>query len=549
MLLNIQILSFCYGLLLLNSLPLKEHKCIHNKLNYTLKKGRITQQYNPHSASTINEELKRRALGKSSFVPFNMVYNFKFWSGANENEDKYFKENILPFARDYIRELLRTYSSSSSYRFKLSSINTKCTKEIEIPTDILQAGLKEEDYLIFMTCKYEPKESFRAWAIPCYVNPDRNYKPKIGRMHINLYHFPLIKGKTDFHHDALTIVHEIFHLIGFSNTFFRFYVDGNGNNLNVKNVYKNFSRIDNVKVKGLILPQVLAVAKSFFNCPNLSYVPTEDDQGNIGSHWERVIFKDEIMSPVPAFGAKISNFSLSVLNSTGWYLVNEGMDQNLYFGLNKGCDFFSRACNATNKFNEFFYNTNKRDTCRYDGLAPGIVYTDNYLENCKIAISYLNNCLNKLHSHKNVHETYENFGSHNSICFESTLTIYNPKNNFKPTRCYSAYCSGNDLYIVVGNGSIICRSGDEGKVLTVKSNSVKGSIICPNNALYCKVLNDRCGNNNCNNEGFCNRKKICSNINSKIDYVKLLADAKFAVIRTFSCCIFLIFIGFACFFL
>ena len=75
--------------------------------------------------------------------------------------------------------------------------------------------------------------------------------------------------------------------------------------------------------KGIVLEPVVEYARKFYNCPTLEFVPLENDGGlgSESSHWDKVFLPNEYMNPAIEYPGIISDFTLVLLNSTGWYQV------------------------------------------------------------------------------------------------------------------------------------------------------------------------------------------------------------------------------------
>ena len=79
----------------------------------------------------------------------------------------------------------------------------------------------------------------------------------------------------------------------------------------------------------------------------------------MGSHWERTILLDEIMTgEAVATDAQLSIFTIALLKDTGFFAeVNENMADNINWGKNKGCDFYYYSCQSkTSLYAEFAQN-------------------------------------------------------------------------------------------------------------------------------------------------------------------------------------------------
>ena len=148
-----------------------------------------------------------------------------------------------------------------------------------------------------------------------------------------------------------TILHEFIHILGFSNYFFENYYHNVLNKTdtnNVKRVYLNSEK-------------VLSVAKKYFNCDEIDGVQLEDFGGNgtTGSHWEERILLGDIMNGVVYPEEQvISEFTLAVLEDSGYYKAYYYTGGLMQYGKNKGCEFLTSKCvkNYGSEVNQKFKN-------------------------------------------------------------------------------------------------------------------------------------------------------------------------------------------------
>ena len=84
------------------------------------------------------------------------------------------------------------------------------------------------------------------------------------------------------------------------------------------------------------------------NGPNPSPNPTE-------FHWELSRLKNELMTTdtEDLHSSVVSDFTIALLNDTGWYQVTDYLRDPLTWGQSKGCDFFENACDSQKSYEEF----------------------------------------------------------------------------------------------------------------------------------------------------------------------------------------------------
>lgn len=65
-----------------------------------------------------------------------------------------------------------------------------------------------------------------------------------------------------------------------------------------------------------------------------------------GFFWEISRLKNEIMTADNGdlATAVVSDFTIALLNDTGWYTVTSYLRDNINWGKGKGCSFFEQAC-------------------------------------------------------------------------------------------------------------------------------------------------------------------------------------------------------------
>ena len=130
---------------------------------------------------------------------------------------------------------------------------------------------------------------------------------------------------------------------------------------------------------GLTTPHVLKFAQSFFNCEGLTYVPLENDgdRGSSGSHFERAVFFNEIMTASIMKDQVFSGFSLNLLKDSGWYGVNEAYADEMLVGRKMGCEWF-KNCHDVRNAPYFCYKPGE-ESCNFDYTAAGSC-TNSFLE-------------------------------------------------------------------------------------------------------------------------------------------------------------------------
>ena len=327
-------------------------------------------------------------------------------------------------------------------------------------------------------------------------------------------------------------LHELIHVLGFSYNKF-------------KKHYRCFQEIDRYGILRTYVnsTKVVEVAKKYFNCSDIKGVELENHGGNETiSHWEERILLGEIMSYSYDVEEVISEFTLAVLEDTGYYKANYYTGGLMQFGKNKGCDFLNLKCVNDGKVNpkfknEFFdytenYNYNPAGCSsgrqsrayhfiyNFGNIIPQFQYYNNKnyggrasADYCPVSqklskesenIYYVGHCSEKgsgkygsrikyqtsegikYYTSEELSEITKEKNSENSFCVLSSLISkniynYNDYSNTIRAICYKMYCSDRSLTIQINNDFIVCpRSGGK-----IKATNYEGYLLCPDYYLIC----------------------------------------------------------------
>lgn len=79
---------------------------------------------------------------------------------------------------------------------------------------------------------------------------------------------------------------------------------------------------------------------------------TNGGEGSKGSHWERILLQDEIMTASSISGESVfSIFTMALLDDTNWYnSIDYSLAPPIQWGNGKGCDFTTKACLSATSF-------------------------------------------------------------------------------------------------------------------------------------------------------------------------------------------------------
>ena len=165
-------------------------------------------------------------------------------------------------------------------------------------------------------------------------------------------------------------IHELTHGFGFLSSIFPYFPGGIENTL--------FSEKDNYGINRTYIKtkKVVEFAKKYYGCNSLEGVEIENQGtgGSAGSHWEgRILLGEYMTSEQYEDEVTISEFTLSLLEDSGWYKINYYTGGLFRFGKNKGCDFLNVFCLEYDYYYSVYY-TKFRD----EFFAPDL----NYYSSC-----------------------------------------------------------------------------------------------------------------------------------------------------------------------
>ena len=391
------------------------------------------------------------------------------------------------------------------------------------------------DLVIFI--RFEDEEVFGvgnlASASPYYIDSNDGH-PLIGLTIINKdANFTKIKSKEYF---ESIIIHEFTHILGFSNYYFT-------------TLFKNiFSKEDKHGILRFYInsTKVVNTARKYFNCSQIEGVELEESggEGTFGSHWEaRLLLGDYMNGVIYPEEQVISEFTLALLEDSGYYKANYYTGGLMRFGKHKGCYFVFNKCinneEVDSKFkNEFFFGIYdeyiQADTsCSSGRQSRAYHYLIKYKENipkeyqyysrnniggyssadyCPVSLGeisdesqnryYLGHCSDKkgsdVYGHNIFYERYKKYYSYesgylssltgeilsdNSFCVLSSLKKIDDIffSDIFGAICYPMFCSEKSLTILIFDNFIVCpRSG--GKITAL---GFDGHLICPDYNLIC----------------------------------------------------------------
>jgi len=313
------------------------------------------------------------------------------------------------------------------------------------------------------------------------------------------------------------VIHELMHTLGVSKNSFELFIDANGK--------QRQGHIKTVNVGGysqtvIDVPELTARLRNFYGCTSVPGLLIENDggDGTAGSHLERKFFVYETMSSGGIFSRRVSQFSLGLLEASGWYSPDYSYAEPFFFGEGQGCSFLNSQCGYNKpEFDEFCTSNNVR-TCASQGRAGGTCWQDPKANGC----GYIDpeedfDCENADAVDFARLPDLEVYGrTQNSKCFDGTLNTRKSSNG-ATTFCFKYSCSGSGSNTVVevqmGKTTLTCTEQGARSV-----DGYYGTINCPDPLTFCNTVGKKYCPRNCMNRGKCiNNKCVCNSGFTGID--------------------------------
>jgi leishmanolysin len=205
--------------------------------------------------------------------------------------------------------------------------------------------------------------------------------------------------------------------LGFSQSLYQFYQKPDNTTRPISETQGTVD-INGSTYNTIILPEVVQFAREYFNCQTLSYVPLEQEGGvgSADSHWDKAFLPNEYMNPTIESPGIISEFTIKLLTSSGWYLAEDHSAQQYSWGRDDGCAHFNICPSGREYCTAAQVNKNM---CTPDNMSKAYCASlSAFMEGCfMIRQIETTNCLKEVETQGSGGVTEETYGAH-SRCFE-----------------------------------------------------------------------------------------------------------------------------------
>jgi len=444
-----------------------------------------------------------RRLSTQSYPQFRVILDFSNLVAGTTAFKNYVRNNLVPIVAEYFEAALKVKQPITS-KWRLSS-STKSICGFKTPS-ALSTGVITDFYLIVSSTTSD--SNWVASAGSCALASGTK-RPLIGQLKFNSkFTKPAVNDPLEHEKNMYLTMHEVIHALGFAGSSFKNFVDKNGKTLSghIKSV-----TLQGTKRTVLDVEPLTTKLRNHFGCSTLPGAFMEDDggSGTAGSHFERRHFTYEAMTSGVMQGLRLSEFSLALLEGSGWYVPDYKYADPFFFGQGEGCGFLYDSCASSSFDYSDFCKVNGR-SCTSSGAGGGICARDSRSDDCFYYIPMLDYSCDNPDAEDNARfPEFEVYGrGAGSRCFTGTLSKRTATSS-STSFCLKYKCSGSGLstklQVMLGSATVTCVKGGK-----IKVSGYNGEIECPDPVQFCQTIGKEHCPRNCMGKGSCvNNKCVC----------------------------------------
>jgi len=476
------------AILLLGVLAIKglafEHKCTHDSQDFQEPDLiDVEEDFNPNG----NDHSGRTLASYSNF----RTYGYYGLLSGTSSVNSYVKNQLIPPILDYFAGALKVkYPVSGSLKVSTSSICSRTTPSV------LKSGVNAD--FVFMV-ETDSSSDYVASTVSCSL-ASGSKRPLVGKTVISTHYVKSTSDPLLHEKQMICIMHEVIHALGFSKSLYSHWLTSSGKTLTG---HITSATLDGATATVINAEPLTSRLRAHFGCSSLkgAYMENSGSSGTAGSHFERRQFAYEIMTSGLISQMATSEFTLAILESTGWYVPDyAAYAEPFAWGQGQGCGFLTGSC-SSNSYSEFCSGSAR--SCVMTGRGGGSCTTDTRSDNCKwIHPSDSYDCDNDNADSYARLPSLQSFGrTSGAKCFSGTLNSKSAGS--QTTFCFKYTCSGSgsgsQVNINVGGKTVVCS-----KKGNVSVSGYAGVINCPDPVEYCSTIGKKTCARGCMGRGECN---------------------------------------------
>lgn len=364
---------------------------------------------------------------------------------------------------------------------------------VQLPHEYVEDGVANADLVLLVTTRPTTGNTL-AWAVAC----ERDQWGRAIAGHVNVAPRHLTAEAETLL--SATLIHEVMHVLGFDPHAFSHFRDERKRRRSQVTVQAMDEKLGRM-VTRVVLPRVVMHARHHYGAfsDNFTGLELEDGggRGTSGSHWEKRLLMNEIMTGSVDTRSVVSKMTLALLEDSGWYRANYSMADHLDWGRNQGTEFVTSPCNLWK--GAYHCNTTQLSGCTYnreaEGYCPIVSYSgdlpqwaryfpqankggqSSLADYCTYFVAYSDGSCTDINSARAPDRMLGEVRGSNSRCMASSLvrTGFVRGSMTQGNGCYQHRCANNTLEIAVDGVWKACpESGGP-----IQFPGFNGELVCP----------------------------------------------------------------------
>ncbi|KAF7851583.1 hypothetical protein BT93_L3580 [Corymbia citriodora subsp. variegata] len=372
---------------------------------------------------------------------------------------------------------------------------------VQLPREYVEDGVANSDLVLLVTTRPTTGNTL-AWAVAC----ERDQWGRAIAGHVNVAPRHLTAEAETLL--SATLIHEVMHVLGFDPHAFAHFRDERKRRRSQVTEQAMDEKLGRM-VTRVVLPRVVMHSRFHYGAfsENFTGLELEDGggRGTSGSHWEKRLLMNEIMTGSVDTRSVVSKMTLALLEDSGWYEANYTMADRLDWGRNQGTDFVTSPCNQWK--GAYHCNTTQFSGCTYnreaEGYCPIVSYSGDLpqwaryfpqankggqsplADYCTYFVAYSDGSCTDTNSARPPDRMLGEVRGSNSRCMASSLvrTGFVRGSMSQGNGCYQHRCVNNSLEVAVDGIWKVCPEAGG----PVQFPGFNGELICPAHHELCST--------------------------------------------------------------
>lgn len=364
---------------------------------------------------------------------------------------------------------------------------------VQLPRAYVEEGVADADLVLLVTTRPTTGNTL-AWAVAC----ERDQWGRAIAGHVNVAPRHLTAEAETLL--SATLIHEVMHVLGFDPHAFAHFRDERKRR-RAQVIEQTVDEKLGRTVTRVVLPRVVMHSRYHYGAfsENFTGLELEDGggRGTSGSHWEKRLLMNEIMTGSVDTRSVVSKMTLALLEDSGWYHANYSMADRLDWGRNQGTEFVTTPCNLWK--GAYHCNTTQSSGCTYnreaEGYCPIVSYSgdlpqwaryfpqankggqSSLADYCTYFVAYSDGSCTDTNSARAPDRMLGEVRGSNSRCMASSLvrTGFVRGSTTQGNGCYQHRCINNTLEVAVDGIWKVCPEAGG----PIQFPGFNGELICP----------------------------------------------------------------------